>query len=233
MADSTQASSETPTQPAVADAVAAIASAVTASQESPPKSKDSETPPAAVAEPAEPAKPAEGTPPAKLAEAAKPPEGVKPAETPIVPEKYEFKAPEGVTFDPASITAMTPVFKELGLPQEKAQKLVDAFAAYEKGLPAAMLARDLEVTMKDPDIGGLNYGRTQGYVNQAITAFTYPEERESLEKAGIANRLDLVRIFERVGRAMSNDTAAHGSPTTATQESFADGFYRKAKKFTA
>lgn len=49
------------------------------------------------------------------------------------PEKYEaFKAPEGVIFDEATITAASTLFKELGLTQEGAQKLVDFQAAQAK-----------------------------------------------------------------------------------------------------
>lgn len=49
---------------------------------------------------------------------SKPPEGA--------PETYaEFTAPEGYTIDPKTIEAAAPIFKELGLTQDQAQKLVD------------------------------------------------------------------------------------------------------------
>ena len=57
------------------------------------------------------------TPPAKTPEA------------PAVPEKYDFKAPEGQTLDPAVIEKATPIFKELGLSNDAAQKLVDFYNA--------------------------------------------------------------------------------------------------------
>lgn len=69
--------------------------------------------------------PANPTPPTEI----KPPEG----KVEGAPEKYEaFKAPEGVTFDEATITAASTLFKELGLTQEGAQKLVDFQAAQAK-----------------------------------------------------------------------------------------------------
>ena len=43
-----------------------------------------------------------------------------------VPEAYEFTAPEGQEIDPEAIEKYTPLFKELGLSQEAAQKIVDA-----------------------------------------------------------------------------------------------------------
>lgn len=41
------------------------------------------------------------------------------------PEKYEFKAPEGYTLSDAIVNEAAPIFKELNLTQEQAQKLVD------------------------------------------------------------------------------------------------------------
>ena len=42
------------------------------------------------------------------------------------PEAYEFKVPEGVKLDPATLEKVTPIFKEAGLSQEVAQKLMTA-----------------------------------------------------------------------------------------------------------
>jgi len=45
------------------------------------------------------------------------------------PEKYaDFKVPDGFKFDEKALTEATAAFKELGLSQEKAQKLVDTYA---------------------------------------------------------------------------------------------------------
>jgi hypothetical protein len=46
---------------------------------------------------------------------------------PLVPETYAaFKAPDNYTIDSAAIAEAVPLFKELGLTQDQAQKLVDA-----------------------------------------------------------------------------------------------------------
>lgn len=42
-----------------------------------------------------------------------------------VPATYEFKAPDGYTLDPKVIEEATPIFKELNLTQDQAQKLID------------------------------------------------------------------------------------------------------------
>lgn len=128
---------------------------------------------------------------------------------------------------------MGPIFKDLKLPKATGEKLVTAFLEYTKALPAKMLARDLEVTMKDPVLGQLNWGKTQGTVNEALAAFTTPEFRQKLERWGIANDLEFVRVFAGIGRAMRGDSAARGSPTTASEESVADRLYGRAQKVQA
>lgn len=63
-----------------------------------------------------------------------------PAKTdaPSVPETYAaFRAPDNYTLDPAAVEAALPIFKELGLTQDQAQKLVDAQIAREIALAKA------------------------------------------------------------------------------------------------
>lgn len=46
---------------------------------------------------------------------------------PVVPDSYTFTAPEGRELDKTFLDTATPVFKELGLDQAQAQKLVDTY----------------------------------------------------------------------------------------------------------
>jgi transcription antitermination factor NusG len=65
----------------------------------------------------------------------KPADGDKPAEKPDdkeqkqegAPEKYEFKAGEGVELDTEALKDFEPVARDLNLTNEQAQKLVDAY----------------------------------------------------------------------------------------------------------
>lgn len=58
------------------------------------------------------------------------PAETKPAETKAeVPDKYDFKAPEGFELKPDVLERVTPAFKELGLTNDQGQKLVDLYAA--------------------------------------------------------------------------------------------------------
>jgi hypothetical protein len=206
MTDSTQATSETQTQPAT-QAPASTAAPAAAPAEIPSTAATPETP--AVA-------------PAAAAAAAPPP---------VEPEvQYAIKAPEGVEIDPALLPALLPALKAQKLTADQLQGVAEAFIGFQKTAPQRMLERDLQVTMKDPELGGMNYARTQGFVNTALGAFTDPEFRKELQAMGIANRLSLVRVFERIGRAMSADSPTRSQPDAARSESRAERMYGRSTK---
>jgi hypothetical protein len=176
----------------------------------------------AAAVPADPNAPKLGADGKPVADAAQPAAGI--------PEAYVFPTIEGVELRSEALTAMSPAFKEAGLTQAQVDTLAKTFVTYQQSLAPAMLQADLEVTMKDKSLGGMNWGRTQGYVNDALAGFTTKEFRQQLEKWGIANNLEFVRVFERIGKAMRGDTPGKGAPTSANEESTADRIYGRAKK---
>lgn len=233
MTDSSQATSQTTSQPATSEGAPVVTTPASTEPVAPAKV---ETPAAVAAPEVKPteAKPAE----VKPTEAVKPAEG-KPADVaPVIPETYvlpEIKGADGkaIALNLEIMPVMAPVFKAAGLTQEKANELVKTFVAYQQTLPAKMLARDLETTMKDPELGQMNWGKTQGMINEALGAFTTPEFRQKLERWGIANDLEFVRVFANIGRAMRGDTKATGQPTSASELSQADRIYGKAKKVDA
>lgn len=151
----------------------------------------------------------------------------------VVPEKYEFKAPEGVTFDPAQIEAFTPIAKELGLTNEQAQRLVDLHAANTAAARTAadtawadVTKRWADETRADKEIGGLKFAENISVAAKAIDKFGSPALRKALDDSGMGNHPDVVKFFVKVGRQLSEDTIASGNaggggtPKTAEQIMF-------------
>jgi len=108
------------------------------------------------------------------------PAGDKPApdatDKPVgAPEVYaDFSIPEGHTLDAATIESATPIFRELGLSQDQAQKLVDFYSA---------------------KIGEIN-SQNESFMEQMRT-----EWRNQLkEDKDIGGKLDAVKV--NVGRAL-------------------------------
>lgn len=140
-------------------------------------------------------------------------------ETPAVPEQYEFAAPEGVQLDEAQVAAFTEVAKELSLSQEAAQKIIDKMAP-------AMQARQLEVLQKartdwaeatkaDQEFGGEKLQENLAVAKKAMDAFGSPELRKLLNESGLGNHPELIRVFYRAGKAISEDGFVPGGRTNA------------------
>lgn len=156
----------------------------------------------------------------------KPADGDKPADKPDdkeqkaegAPEKYEFKAGEGVELDTEALKDFEPVARELNLTNEQAQKLVDA---YPKIL-AGVQQRQAEAWQKqtegwaetvkaDKEIGGDKLTANLSAAQRALDQFGTPELKEYLNATGLGNHPDLVKTFVKIGKAMSEDGMVDGS----------------------
>ena len=144
------------------------------------------------------------------------------------PEKYEFTAPEGTELDQALLGKFEPLFRDLNLPQEGAQKLLDAYA--KEVMPTIQQAqaeahgRMIEewgaAVKADPEMGGKNYEATVKNALKVMERYGDPELKQLMGIAskdnptglGIGNHPALVRAFAKIGAAMGEDT-----PPPATQ----------------
>lgn len=156
------------------------------------------------------------------AEAKKSDEPTKSEEKPAVPEKYEFKAPEGMTLDEAAVQAFEPVAKELGLTQDAAQKLVDLYAS-QKAADAKALADGWALQGKtwsdevkaDKEFGGPNFPATMNNANTVLKQFSTPEEIAAINAMGLGNYPPFVRALARIGKAIGEDSLVKGKAASA------------------
>lgn len=178
---------------------------------------------------ADPAKP-EGDKPQPGAEGDKPQDdkpadGDKPADKPDdkeqkqegAPEKYEFKAGEGVELDTEALKDFEPVARELNLTNEQAQKLVDAYPKILAGVQQRQAeawkaqteqwAADVKA---DKEIGGDKLTANLSAAQRALEQFGDPELKEYLDSTGLGNHPALVKAFIKVGKAMSEDKVVTG-----------------------
>lgn len=126
------------------------------------------------------------------------------------PEKYEFKAPEGKEFDTEVIGAYSEVAKELNLPQEAAQKLLDKMAPFMEQR-AVQQIEALQTQWKndaviDKEFGGEKLQENLSVAKKALDQFATPQLRELLEKSGLGNHPEIIRFMFRAGKAISEDT---------------------------
>lgn len=137
------------------------------------------------------------------------------------PESYEFKAPEGREFDPVVIAQFSEVAKELNLPQDAAQKVLDkmgpALAARQENAIAAARADWVAKTTADGEIGGPELAQKVALANGTFEKFGTPELRALLDETGLGDHPEMIRWAHRVGKAMSEDSFVAGNGARSTE----------------
>lgn len=192
--------------PASAPAAAAAAPAVDAPQQPPTD------------------KPADSTD-GKPAEAAKPPERT-------APEKYEFKAPEGVAMDAEVLGEFEGIAKELKLPQEDAQKLHDVgvklankWAGQQaQALNDASAAWVSEITA-DKDIGGDKLPENLAVAKKALETFGSPALGKLLNDSRLGNHPEVIRFMVKAGKTLAEDRVVTGGTGPTATQSTAKALY--------
>lgn len=148
------------------------------------------------------------------------------AAAPVIPEKYEFTLGEGRSLVPELIDAVSPVFKELGLTQDNAGKLVGAYDKVAQALEAKAES-DFQAFMKktaESNIAaikkewGNEYDTNMPVANRAIARFLSDNAKKALEDSGLGNNPEFVKAFYQIGKMIQEDQPpAHigGSMTEA------------------
>ncbi|HAO1322240.1 TPA: peptidase [Escherichia coli] len=148
------------------------------------------------------------------------------------PEKYEFQAGEGVELDTEAMKDFEPVARDLNLTNEQAQKLVDAYPKILAGVQQRQAdawqatteqwAADVKA---DKEFGGDKLPENLSAAQRALDQFGTPELKEYLNTTGLGNHPDLVKVFIKVGRSMSEDGMITGKENG--QRSAAEVLYGK------
>ena len=132
------------------------------------------------------------------------------------PEAYaDFEGGDGKAIPAASLGGFTEVAKELGLSQAKAQKLVSALRPTVDGYinqSAEKYGREWAEQVKaDKELGGADFDKKLAVAVSAYKNFSTPELQKMLEATRLGNHPEVIRMFYRIGTAMSQDTGVAGS----------------------
>lgn len=140
------------------------------------------------------------------------------------PDAYaDFALPEGVPLDEALLAEASPLFKELGLTQDQAQKLVDfqakqVQAGSQSQVDAFNQLMDdwQEQSRNDAEFGGDNFEENVAVARSAIAKFGTPELKQLLEEHGVGNHPEVIRFMVKVGKLTAEDVP--GGTTTPTSK---------------
>ncbi|QHA83542.1 peptidase [Pseudomonas mediterranea] len=172
-------------------------------------------------------KPADAKP--KEGDAAKP-EGA--------PEAYtDFTLPDGMELDADVLGEFTAFAKELNLPQDKAQKIVDfqtklaTKQAEEYQAAALKQGQEWATAVKnDPELGGANYDKSVASAVKVIQAFGDDDLRDLLNGSGLGNHPALFKFCHRISQAISEDKfVLPGSQSSTGRKSNEEVFYGGSK----
>lgn len=181
---------------------------------------------------------ADGTPPAADPNATgnepdkKPDEG-KPA--PRAPAEYaDFTLPDGATLAPEVKAMLTDAAKNLDLTQEQAQKLVELDLKRNQQFTERVNAQGtqwLNELPSDKEFGGEKLSENLAIATKAIDAFGTPELKKLLNETRLGNHPELIRVFYRAGKAISQDSrfVAGGSGNQPAKGDAAAALYPNQK----
>ncbi|MFJ1336765.1 hypothetical protein ACIKP7_01335 [Pseudomonas caricapapayae] len=153
------------------------------------------------------------------------------------PESYQFTYPAGYTPDEAALGEVTGVFKELGLTQEQAQKLVEydakrmsSAASPEAQQAAAIEHRNAQVAQwegeikADKELGGANLDASIEVAQKALASFGSPELSAMLKQSGLGSHPEIVRFFHKVGKELSEGQLHRTTTEVPKEMSIVDAF---------
>lgn len=163
-------------------------------------------------------------------------------EAPQVPDAYELTAGEGLVIHPADVDAATPIFKELGLSNDQANKLMPVAAQFAQRIGDQFNQQILDNVMTerkawlataeaDPEIGGPQWKGSIVTAAKALDGLGFEKGspfRVLLDDSGLGNHPEMIRAWVKVGKAIGEDAKFPRSDSNAPQpKSHAQTLYPK------
>ncbi|THF64319.1 hypothetical protein [Pseudothauera rhizosphaerae] len=151
----------------------------------------------------------------------------KPEQKEVAPEQYaDFTFEEGAAPLDAEVAAdIKATAKELGLSQEKAQKLADlavkrTAAAQQQQVERLQQARTewADTARADQEFGGEKLNENLAVARKALDAFGSPELKSLLNESGLGNHPEFIRLLYRTGKAISEDRIVTGGAPTGPKD---------------
>ena len=136
------------------------------------------------------------------------------SETPEgAPDKYEFNAKVADApneLDPEVLTAFGDVAKELNLPQEAAQKVLDKVAPVMQAKQAKVIEQTktewANQSQSDQEFGGESLAENLDVAKASLKAFGTDALKSLLTETGLGNHPEVIRFMYRAGKAIGEDS---------------------------
>ena len=140
------------------------------------------------------------------------------------PDKYEFNnkvadAPDEL--DPEVLTAFGDVAKELNLPQDAAQKVLDKVAPVIQARQAKAIEETkvdwANQSKSDQEFGGESLTDNLNVAKASLDTFGTDALKSLLQETGLGNHPEVIRFMYRAGKAISEDSYVGNSEGAMSQ----------------
>lgn len=142
------------------------------------------------------------------------------------PEQYaEFQLPEGFQVDTVVMGEFQTLAKELNLPQETAQKLVDLQAKVETARAEAFSQQvnDWKSSCQnDKEYGGKDFEANAAVANKALVEYGSPELVKMLQETQLGNHPEMVRAFYKIGKQLEEGGSKRASASASGKMKMTD-----------
>jgi hypothetical protein len=150
--------------------------------------------------------------------AERPDEKPTEADTSAAGSQYLLTPPEGYVITPEILREVTPVFREIGLNNDQANKLmplagnfVERILDQQQDEFSALRAEWARQAQSDRQMGGERFPETMRLANVALNAGGAPkgsEARKLLDQSGLGNHPAVIRLFRRLGEQLETKSRA-------------------------
>lgn len=149
--------------------------------------------------------------------------------------KYDLAVPEETSLTDTEVESLKAYAKEKGLSKDQAQELLnqrheakeDLISRY-KSEQDTLRTQWLDAAKNDKEFGGQHFAQNVEFAKRSLEKFATPGIVEYLNQTGLGNNPEVIRLFYRIGKSMSNDSIVNpgsaGGPVTKPIE---DVFYGK------
>lgn len=153
------------------------------------------------------------------------------------PETYEaFTAPEGIEIAEEVMPDVQALFKELNLPQDRAQEVFEKLLGIQErinGTPEQQMQRAeqqiiaLNTSLAEqckalPNIGGEKFGESLATASKVMQQFGTPELRSLIALTGVGSHPEFFKMMVAIGSKMSPDTFENGGDEPQSERRAAD-----------
>ena len=148
-------------------------------------------------------------------------EAEKLAKANVVPEKYAFKVPEGMTLDQEYADKASVIMKKHGITQAAATELGEMAAAQIQKITAEKVKQDeanfksfledlKKETIAELSKDGVNAQKELSFAAKSRDRLASPGLIDKLNKSGLANDIDVIKLFISIGKLISEGKIIEG-----------------------